>query len=258
MGYGATLSIMGLYTADNTIFDYMVFPTEFNDAEKENTIQSILFDLCNLEILYPNPNVMKNLIGVWSKKELPVWQRIHTASLIEYNPLENYNRTEKETVEDDHSDTHSGTDTTTGNSNSTDTHSGTDSTTGTSNSTDTNSGTDTNTGYIAAYDSPESTPVKRSVDEFEHGHVLENYSNNGSTMTHGHVITNYSNNGSSLVHGEKIVHDGDSERNLHAFGNIGVTTSQEMLTQEVNVAKIINVKQIIVDSFKDRFCLVIY
>ena len=226
MARDATLSILGLYDYDNTIFDLMVFPSEFTDSQKDITKNAILYDLCNLEVLYANPVVMKNLIGIWSAKELPVWQRIHTASLIEYDPLENYNRTEKETVADDHSDTHSGTDTTTGNSSS----------------TDTNSGTDTSTGYIAAYDSPAATPVKRSVDEFNHGHVLQNYSNSGS----------------SLVHGEKIVFDGDTERNLHAYGNIGVTTSQEMLTQEVEVAKIVNVISIIVDSFKDRFCIEVY
>ena len=226
MGADATLSILGLYTLDNSIFDLMQFPTEFTIEQKQTTINSILYELCNVEILYANPTVMKNLIGIWSAKELPVWQRIHTAALIEYNPLENYNRTEKETFADDHSDTHSGTDTTTGNSNS----------------TDTNSGTDTNTGYVAAYDSAPGTPVKRSVDEFEHGHVL----------------TNYSASGSSIVHGEKIVHDGDTERNLHAYGNIGIVSNQQMLTQEVEVAKIINVMNIIVESFKDRFCILVY
>ena len=43
-----------------------------------------------------------------------------------------------------------------------------------------------------------------------------------------------------------------------AYGNIGVTTSQEMLTQELELAKIINVIPIIIESFKDRFCLMVY
>ena len=62
----------------------------------------------------------------------------------------------------------------------------------------------------------------------------------------------------TLTHGEKIEHEGTSERTMLAYGNIGVTTSQEMLTQELELAKIIEVIPIIIQSFKDRFCLMVY
>lgn len=41
------------------------------------------------------------------------------------------------------------------------------------------------------------------------------------------------------------------------WGNIGVTTSQQMLTQERSVANF-NLYQIIIEDFKDRFCLQLY
>ena len=74
--------------------------------------------------------------------------------------------------------------------------------------------------------------------------------NTTDTQTFGKVDT--------LQHGEKIEHDGTTERTVLAYGNIGVTTSQEMLTQEMEIAKIINVIPIIIESFKNRFCIMVY
>ena len=80
MSRGANLSIMGLYNNDNTIFDLMAFPDGFTDTQKQTTIDNILIDCAELEILYPNPTVMKNIIGVWSKKEKPYWDRVYAAA----------------------------------------------------------------------------------------------------------------------------------------------------------------------------------
>ena len=79
-----------------------------------------------------------------------------------------------------------------------------------------------------------------------------------STDTYGRSDTLTRNTTDALQHGEKIEHDGTVERSVLAYGNIGVTTSQDMLTQEMEVAKIINVIPIIIESFKNRFCLMVY
>ena len=55
-----------------------------------------------------------------------------------------------------------------------------------------------------------------------------------------------------------MVHEGDITRNNHTSGNIGVTTSQMMLEQEIEVSAKLNVIKMIVESFKDRFCLLVY
>ena len=70
------------------------------------------------------------------------------------------------------------------------------------------------------------------------------------TFNHGKTET--------LQHGEKIEHEGTTERSVLAYGNIGVTTSQDMLTQELELAKIIQVVPVIIESFKNRFCLMVY
>lgn len=87
----ATLSIVGLYNYDNTIFDNLVTPFEDND----NLIQNILMECAELEILYPDADFMKFAIGAWSQKQLPIWNKLYNTEKLEYNPLENANRTEE-------------------------------------------------------------------------------------------------------------------------------------------------------------------
>ena len=240
MSNGAKLSILGLYNWDNTIFDLMVFPVwdqnEFSTEEKNLVINNIMAECAELEILYPNPTVMKNMIGLWSAKEQPTWNRIYRTALIEYDPLENYHRTEHATETLDHSDTHSGKDTNQA--------SGTD--TSNSNSTDTNSGTDTTTGKMVGYDS--NTLVNHDETSLLHGHVLTNYSGGGTTYGRKDEFT----------HGEKIEHGGTIKNDIEAFGNIGVTTSQQMAEAETLVAPKLNVYNYIIESFKNRFCLLVY
>lgn len=87
----ATLSILGLYRYDDSIFDNLVTPFEDN----ENLIQNILMECAEVEILYPDADFMKFAIGAWSQKQLPIWNKLYNTEKLEYNPLENANRTEE-------------------------------------------------------------------------------------------------------------------------------------------------------------------
>ena len=240
MSRGANLSILGLYNHDSSVFDLMTFPDQFTDTQKETTINNILAECAEFEILYPAPDVMKNMIAIWSRKEAPYWNRIYEASLLDYDPIENYHRTEAETVIDDRSEEHSGSDVNTAG--------GSDTQSGSSTSTDTHSGSDTTDNAVNAYDATELVPHDSS--ETTYGESIQNYASGTNTNQYGRTDT--------LRHGEKIDHDGRTERRMTAYGNIGVTTSQEMLTQEMEIAKIIQVIPIIIESFKDRFCLMVY
>ena len=304
MSRGATLSIMGLYNNDPTVLDMMVFPDGFTDAQKTTTKENILIECAELEFLYPAPEVAKTIIGIWSRKEVPYWNRVYAASQAEYNPIENYRRNESETVEDGRTEEHSGndvsrasgmdtnaltgtdTDTLSGNDqlkrtgSDTNTASGSDTNSGSSSSTDTNSGTDTVNNQVTGYDS--NTLVAHDSSDTIHGHVVTNAAQGTNTQQYGRVDTVQHNTTDkteygkvdtlehntletfvhgktdTFTHGEKIEHEGTTERTVLAYGNIGVTTSQEMLTQELELAKIIEVIPIIIQSFKDRFCLMVY
>lgn len=158
--------------------------------------------------------------------------------------------------------------------------SGSDTNTGSSESTETNSGTDTVLNKITGYDS--NSLVSHDESDTTHGHIIDNEASGTNTQTYGRTDTTTHNTTDTttfgkidtlqhnttdtttygktdtLRHGEKIEHEGSSERSVLAYGNIGVTTSQEMLTQEMEIAKIIEVVPIIIESFKNRFCLMVY
>lgn len=256
MSRGMLLSVTAMYNYNNSLFDNMVFPTQFTDNDKETTKGNILAECAELELLFTDFDFLKNMIGLWSKINIPVWQRIYTASLLEYNPIENYNRTEIETISDDKTESHSGTDTTTTTENRTETNSGTDTTTTTGNSTETNSGTDTETNKQTAYDS--NLQYVHDSSDLAHGHTIGTISSGSNATAYGHSIGNTSSGSNALAHGEIITNEGEITRENHTSGNIGITTSQQMLTQEVEIAVKLNVMQMIVDSFKSRFCLLVY
>lgn len=240
MSRGLRLSIVGLYNFNNHVFDNMRFPAGFSEADQKTTIGNIMFECAELELLFPDYDYCKEMIGLWSKLNLPVWDRIYKASLKEYNPIENYNRTELETISQDGTDTHSGKDITS--------QSGTDTQLMQSSGTETNSGTDTSTNKITAYDSGQLYDHDKST--LDYGRKISDNNTGSNAFNYGKTDT--------LTHGEQITREGTSTRENHTSGNIGVTTSQQMLEQEIDVAPKLNVMRIICDSFKERFCLLIY
>ena len=280
----ATMSIRGLYIADNTLFSEMSVCSEMTNDDKQTIIDNILMEYAELEVIYPDPVFMKHAIGAWSWKEVPTWDRLYAAAMAEYNPIENYNRTEvsSETGHGSHSEqatgseTHSGTDTETNSGTDTVSHSGTDksntsnSTSHTGTITDANTGTDTLTMNRAAFDS--TSLVTTGTDSTLHGHTLTKTFNDTETdsgtasvthgekvgTTHGHVLATKYGHSVNQKDNRSGTNDNTVTRNSHISGNIGVTTSQQMLEQELLVAPKLNVYNYIMESFKNRFCLEVW
>lgn len=61
-----------------------------------------------------------------------------------------------------------------------------------------------------------------------------------------------------LVTNNKTTGTETNEHEGHLFGNIGVTKSQEMLEDEIRLRKTQNIYDIIVNMFRDRFCILVY
>lgn len=254
MGRVAELSTLGLYEWDNTLFDLFRIP---DTLDKEVLIMNLLAQTAELEILYPNPVVLKNLIGVWSRKNLPVWEKLYATTVLEYNPIENYNRYEEGTEDGTGTTKHGGADTTT----DTERHTGTDernqklSSTG----TDTVTGTDTKGQWIAGYDS---VPVgeddglvkkQREQDDFSTQTDYGRIDNLEENKHYGETI----NKTGKLEHGEEIATSREGTHTLHAHGNIGVTTTQNMIKQERQI-DLFNIYDIIIEDYKMRFCILVY
>lgn len=85
----SSLSVRGLYKWDNSLFDNMVLPA---DVDKDILVTNILSELGELEVLYPDSDYMKEIIGYWSQKQLPTWNKWNADLKIDYDPLNNYKK----------------------------------------------------------------------------------------------------------------------------------------------------------------------
>lgn len=83
-----TLSVMGLYNYDESIFDDMALPST-DHLNKDTLIQNILVECSELEILYTDPTVFKMIVKYWSEARVHVWQKLADTMDYEYNPIWN-------------------------------------------------------------------------------------------------------------------------------------------------------------------------
>ena len=94
----ATMSILGLYRIKGSLFDQMILPDQ---VDADILIGNLLADLAELEVIYPDPDVMAEIIGFWSRRQIKVWERLAEAFELDYNPIWNVDGTEKEIEEHD-------------------------------------------------------------------------------------------------------------------------------------------------------------
>lgn len=90
----ALLSILGIYHRDNTIFDEMKLPEGVN---RETLVMNLLSECAELEFIYPSAKSAKTFINSWSNMQIKVWEHLNTLFEMDYNPIWNYDGTDKET-----------------------------------------------------------------------------------------------------------------------------------------------------------------
>ena len=221
-----TMSVLGLYQWDNTLFSLLTLP---EGLDRDTLVDFILAECSDLEILYPNPEVLKGQIGVWSSTEQYTWGKLYATMQLQYNPIDNYDRTETRTLASQAA----------GNS----TDGGTDTVTSADTGSDSTTGSSTNLNQVKAFDTAANTFTDREKDTV----------NNSGSTTYGKTNTNTTRYG----HTNNNAYSKNDTENIRAFGNIGVTTTQQMIEQERDIAKF-NIYQVILDEFKQRFCLLVY
>ena len=255
MGRAVNLSPLGLYNWDSTIFDLMQIPEEL---DKDTLVDNLLAETAELEVLYPNPVVFKNLVGVWSQKQIDIWNKLYATTQYEYNPIENYNRYETGSDSGTGRTTHSGTDTTTENT----THGGRDTRTidRDMGGSDSSSGNGKDEHYVAGFNP--NTPsgdddglLKQTRDETESTSTTRYGSTEDvtDTLAHGETIAKTG----GLTHGEQVATTNEGEHEIHAHGNIGVTTTQKLIREQRDI-DLFNLYDIIIEDFKMRFCILVY
>lgn len=164
----AALSLLALYQYNDRLFDGLRVP---DGIDRNTLVNNLLAETAEFEILYPDPEFMANMIGMWSIKELPVWEELEKTLHYDYDPISNYDRNEEST------------------------------------------NTGESLGKVAGYNAAD----------------LVN-SSGAST---------------------------DVKRKARMWGNIGVTTTQQMIGEQRSVVKF-NMMDYIIESFIKRFCLLVY
>ena len=172
----ATLSLLGLYSFRGDILDDFKLP---EGIDRDDFVEMLLFDTAELELLTPDPDIMKQLLGRWSNVRVNAWSKMLDTETVEYNPIHNYDRQE-DWVDD---------------------------------------GTGSSISDL-------------SVAGFNDADMADRERTGTGTTT-------------------------QSRHTARISGNIGVTTTQQMLESERESRKYSTVYEII-GEFKERFCLLVY
>ena len=200
----AWISILGLYEYDTSVFDDFIVPT---GVDKEQTINNILLNCAELEIIYTRPDTMKVAIKAWCTSEQRTWQKLYASMMEEYNPIWN--------VDADISQTER----IAGNNNRN---------IGRNNSANAG-GTDTHS--VQGFNSATWADADKNVTS--------------SNMTENETVADNATDDHTRTYSERRT------------GNIGVTATQDLIKKEREIAEF-SIIEYITNSFKKRFCLMIY
>ena len=281
-----------LHDYDKSLFDDLTFPAGIN---KEDTVNNILLEAGEFEPLYGEPYFLRSAISLWGRKHYRTFQKWIDALNIEYAPLENYDRDESwwdhsekdsdNTRTLDHQDkrtldtqdkrtldTESKLTLDTENKRTLDTQ---DKETRDTSDENVFDKTTTTENEVSAFDSSSYQAAdKTTVDEdgtvtvngtgtdtFDHTGT-DTLNNSGTETTDNTGTDTLDHTGTDTIDYSGTIKDegGEEVSSSHGgriHGNIGVTTSQQMLQAELDISRW-NIVQQITDLFVTEFCIMVY
>ena len=247
----ATLSLMGMYEYDNTILDFFHYPDKWETVDKDVFVNKLLLDTAELEVLYPDANIFKTAIKYWSAAEVQNWNKLYDTTVLKYNPIWNKDGTvteiEKHVKNNNYTDVTDGTIAD---------HSSTNGIQNTETSGNENTNTTNNTNekdYVFGFNSENAAQSGQTVTD-DTGRTNTDRSENTQSNSSANTDATTTNN-TNFKHDEK--ENIDREYTRTEQGNIGITTTQQMINEEREVDKF-NLMDYIIDRFKQRFCLLVY
>lgn len=275
----ARMSVLGMYQYDNTLFDFFRVPgldDITNDAAKvsepfvlsKDTARDFILASCaELETLYSDAGTMRYMIGNWTDRRFPVWAALYNTTLYSYNPI--WNKDGKVTEERDLTETDDESTTgslTTGRTiiDDEDTTSGMttiddEDTTGSVSSTGT---TDADIkGNVTAYDTNSYSPNDQQIQDIDttssatHGGTRDLTRTENGSGTRDLTRTD---NGSEDSTGTRDRDRTEKEKTVRTEqGNIGITTTQQMIKEQREVSAF-SLYDVIMQDFKHEFCIMVY
>ena len=237
------LSILGLYQYDHSLFDNMQLPVGFTTEDRETLINNLLMECAEFECTYPAFDFCKAAIGFWSKARLHVWQKLYASLHFEYNPIWNKDGTITETRTKEYSDEKTGSveSSKTGSGERLDSAGGTKNGSGAENSTVENKAAGFNSSDYVKKDKQTSNVDYNSLETTTEQHsITDSNSESGSTSETGSTSGNET-----------------EEYTRVEQGNIGMTSTQQLIKEEREVAQF-EIDDFIINDFKKQFCILVY
>lgn len=188
--------------------------------DKDNLVSDIMRNSGDLYPYHQVPEYLKRNINYWFARRLFDFGRMYDALRVEYSPIENYDR--KENITRDYE------------------NSGVDraSTTLGSTTTSTNVGSNDNENKVSAYNETDYTNREKDTQSYN------------STLTNTGSGTDTTQTEYGLK--RKEVED------IRVHGNIGVTTSQQMIESEMSLRAKYDIYKIISREFEREFLVQVY
>ena len=227
-----TGSTIDLLEADEDLFSNMVLP---DGIDRDLVIDTILEKYGMQALVRPDPSYMKKHIGVWSRRKLWTWTKLYDTLNLKYNPIDNTDKYE------DYTDSRTTERTTSGETAST--SGGTDSRT----ENETTSGTRNETADhdVSAENASDYQPDSRDVTRGSNEDSRNNTARGTTSLTSSGTNSETENYTDTFTH------------TLHTHGNIGVTTTQQMIEAERESVRY-NLVEEIASDYQAAFCLDIY
>ena len=246
MSTASRWTLIGMRAYDPSLFDTLELPEGY---DKQTFVDALLLEHGEKCVLYTDPDFMKYSIGIWSRKWNLELTRIYEALTAEYNPLYNYDRFEE--ISDGETRSYSrhenGTRNATDKPDYTTSSSGSASNTNTSNESSSNSNTQTTDAErdrvtehkISADNSSDYSPEWRETTndgktkQTNNGSTSNNRTDSGSAQTSDSTRVNGTTQNVAETDA-RTIGDNESRDNTHTahiYGNIGVTTSTQMINE---------------------------
>lgn len=183
--YNAWMSVLTLYNWDESLFSNFRIPEQL---DKVTLVRNLLLETAELEVIYPDPEILKQAISVWSNSRLHTWEKICEVLYLEYDPLVNIRRDEVRTIKSTGASTSSGS----------------------------------------------------SVDQVSAWNDAD-FANRGKTDDSGKTDTSH-----------------ETTETLHIEGDSAITDAQDVIRKEMDVRIKYDMYRIILNEFKERFCVMVY
>lgn len=253
-------TLWGVYQTYPEILDNIDLPEEM---DKTTMLDNIFMYAGENEARYSDPFLMERLVKRWFSARKHDFSMMWRALHAEYNPIENTDRYEDYWRTFDRTgngkEGRNGTNRSTRNGNQTSNITGTSTGTGDTNGKQSRTPNLTAEETTSAFDSEVYQPYKKRVDggteetaSQEHSSSSANTTQNG-TVTDNETIEGTEN--TDITRNESV--KDEEKHGLHSHGNIGITTNQEMINEELELRRYDLYKQIAL-LFEDEFTVPVY